>query len=103
MLEAKSIQLKVRFSDFTTSTRNHTYREATNLTEFIWQRAKELLDKKVDLSSRKVRLIGLAVFNLGAQRQMELFVPEKMQRLEVALEKMDKKYGKPRIRKGRTL
>ena len=102
-LEAKSIQLKVRFSDFTTFTRSHTYREATNLTEFIWQRAKELLDKKVDLSSRKVRLIGLAVFNLGAQRQMELFVPEKMQRLEVALEKIEKKYGIRGIRKGRTL
>jgi len=102
-LGAKSIQLKVRFSDFTTFTRSHTYREATNLTEFIWQRAKELLDKKVDLSSRKVRLIGLAVFNLGAQRQMELFVPEKMQRLEVALEKIEKKYGIRGIRKGRTL
>lgn len=102
-LGAKSIQLKVRFSDFTTFTRTHTYREATNLTEFIWQRAKELLDKKVDLSSRKVRLIGLAVFNLGAQRQMELFVPEKMQRLEVALEKIEKKYGIRGIRKGRTL
>ena len=102
-LGAKSIQLKVRFSDFTTFTRTHTYREATNLTEFIWQRAKELLDKKVDLSARKVRLIGLAVFNLGAQRQMELFVPEKMQRLEVALEKIEKKYGIRGIRKGRTL
>jgi len=102
-LGAKSIQLKVRFSDFTTFTRSHTYREATNLTEFIWQRAKELLDKKVDLSARKVRLIGLAVFNLGAQRQMELFVPEKMQRLEVALEKIEKKYGVRGIRKGRTL
>lgn len=102
-LGAKSIQLKVRFSDFTTFTRSHTYREATNLTEFIWQRAKELLDKKVDLSARKVRLIGLAVFNLGAQRQMELFVPEKMQRLEVALEKIEKKYGIRGIRKGRTL
>lgn len=102
-LGAKSIQLKVRFSDFTTFTRSHTYREATNLTEFIWQRAKELLDKKVDLSARKVRLIGLAVFNLGAQRQMELFVPEKMQRLEVALEKIEKKYGIRGIRRGRTL
>lgn len=102
-LGAKSIQLKVRFSDFTTFTRSHTYREATNLTEFIWQRAKELLDRKVDLSARKVRLIGLAVFNLGAQRQMELFVPEKMQRLEVALEKIEKKYGIRGIRKGRTL
>lgn len=102
-LGAKSIQLKVRFSDFTTFTRSHTYREATNLTEFIWQRVRELLDKKVDLSSRKVRLIGLAVFNLGAQIQMELFVPEKMQRLEVALEKIEKKYGIRGIRKGRTL
>ena len=102
-LGAKSIQVKVRFSDFTTFTRSHTYREATNLTEFIWQRAKELLDKKVDLSARKVRLIGLAVYNLGAQRQMEFFVPEKMQRLEVALEKIEKKYGIRGIRKGRTL
>ncbi len=102
-LGAKSIQLKVRFSDFITFTRSHTYREATSLTEFIWQRAKELLDKKVDLSAGKVRLIGLAVYNLTVQRQMELFVPEKMQRLEVALEKIEKKYGIRGIRRGRTL
>lgn len=77
----QGVFLKVRFSDFTTITRSHTYEEATNLAEPIWQRAKELLDKRVNLSSRKVRLIGVAAFNLAGQKQTELFTQHKVEKL----------------------
>ena len=102
-LWARSIQLKVRFSDFTTITRSHTNEEATNLAEPIWQRAKELLDKRVNLSSRKVRLIGVAAFNLAGQKQTELFTQHKVEKLGRVVVKIERKFGARGIRKGSTL
>jgi len=102
-LGARSIQLKVRFSDFRTITKSHTYGEATNSSKLIWQTARELLGKKVNFSSRKVRLVGLAAFNLIIQRQMKLFASEKTQRLRTVVRKIEKKYGAKGIRKGSIL
>lgn len=102
-LWARSIQLKIRFADFKTITRTSTYEEATNSPKLIWQRARELLDKKVDFSYGKVRLIGLVAFNLGVHRQMDLFASEKTQRLRGAIKKIEKRYGGAAIRKGSIL
>ncbi|GAH11370.1 unnamed protein product, partial [marine sediment metagenome] len=73
------------------------------LAESIWQRAKELLDKRVNLSSRKVRLIGVAAFNLAGQKQTELFTQHKVEKLERAVVKIERKFGARGIRKGSTL
>lgn len=102
-LWARSIQLKIRFADFKTITRSSTYEEATNSLKLIWQRARELLDKKVDLSYGKIRLIGLVAFNLSIHRQMDLFASEKTQRLRGAIKKIEKRYGGAAIRKGSIL
>jgi DNA polymerase-4 len=99
-LWARSIQLKIRFADFKTITRSCTYGEATSSAKLIWQTARELLDKKVNFSSGKVRLIGLAAFNLIIERQMKLFGWEKTQRLRRAVRKIEEKYGAKGIRKG---
>ena len=102
-LWARSIQLKIRFADFKTITRSCTYGEAANSPKLIWQRARELLDNKVDLSYGKVRLIGLAAFNISIQRQMHLFTSEKTQRLRGVVKKIEKRYGGAAIRKGSIL
>ena len=102
-LWARSIQLKIRFADFKTITRSSTYEEATNSPKLVWQRARELLNKKVDFSYGKVRLIGLVAFNLSIHRQMDLFVSERTQRLRGAIKKVEKKYGGAAIRKGSIL
>ncbi len=102
-LWARSIQLKIRFADFKTITRSSTYEEATKSPKLIWQRARELLDKRVDFSYGKVRLIGLVAFNLSIHRQMDLFASEKTQRLRGAIKKIEKRYGGAAIRKGSIL
>jgi len=102
-LWARSIQLKIRFADFKTITRSSTYGEAINSPKLIWQRARELLNKKVDFSYGKVRLIGLVAFNISIYRQMELFASEKTQRLRGAIKKIEKGYGGAAIRKGSIL
>ncbi|KKL44875.1 hypothetical protein LCGC14_2361300 [marine sediment metagenome] len=102
-LWARSIQLKIRFADFKTITRSSTYEEATNSPKLIWQRARELLNKKVDFSYGKVRLIGLVAFNISIYRQMDLFASGKTQRLRGAIKKIEKRYGGAAIRKGSIL
>ena len=102
-LWARSIQLKIRFADFKTITRSSTYEEATNSPKPIWQRARELLHKKVDFSYGKVRLIGLVAFNISIYRQMDLFASEKTQRLRGAIKRIEKRYGGAAIRKGSIL
>lgn len=101
-LWARSVQLKVRFSDFATITRSKTYAEVTNLAQLIWQRASEIFDSKVDISKKRVRLVGVAAFNLAHKKQMYLFpeAEEKMEKLEEATGKIRARFGKQAIKKG---
>jgi DNA polymerase-4 len=58
-LSARTVTIKVRYSDFTTVTRSHT-RPATNDADDIVRRALVLLDK-TDARRRPVRLLGAGV------------------------------------------
>jgi DNA polymerase-4 len=59
---ARTVTIKVRYSDFTTVTRSHS-REATNDPDDIVRRALALLDK-TEAGQRPVRLLGAGVYNL---------------------------------------
>jgi DNA polymerase-4 len=61
---ARTVTIKVRYSDFTTITRSHS-QEATSDADQIAQRAVALLDK-TDAGRRPVRLLGAGVYNLEA-------------------------------------
>jgi len=61
-LFARTVTLKVRYSDFTTITRSHT-EPATRDEESIVRRAVALLDR-TDAGRRPVRLLGVSVHNL---------------------------------------
>ena len=63
-LFARTVTLKVRYSDFTTITRSHT-EPATRDEESIVRRAVALLDR-TDAGQRPVRLLGVSVHNLTA-------------------------------------
>jgi nucleotidyltransferase/DNA polymerase involved in DNA repair len=76
-LSGKTVTLKLRYSDFTTITRQTTRREALEDGSDIYQLARGLLRKFRD-SKRKIRLIGVSVSSLeseneSARRQMKLF------------------------------
>jgi DNA polymerase-4 len=60
----KTITLKVKYSDFKTITRSKTFTH--NITDFyfLWNVGKEIL-KQIDMSQKKVRLLGLGVSNAG--------------------------------------
>ncbi|MDR1594411.1 MAG: DNA polymerase IV [Prevotellaceae bacterium] len=60
----KTITVKVKYSDFKIITRSKTFTH--NITDFylLWNAGKEIM-KQIDLSQKKVRLLGLGVSNAG--------------------------------------
>src|SRR5262245_49972577 len=60
-LTARTVTIKVRYSDFTTITRSHSD-EATSDPDAIVRRAVALLDK-TEVATRAVRLLGAGVHN----------------------------------------
>jgi len=105
-LQARTVHIKVRFSNFRTITRSRTLKAPTDLFEVIWQSAKGLLEEKVRLNLA-VRLIGVSVSNLSSKgpEQLSLFpgALEKTRRVEAALDKIRKKHGEESIRRGSLL
>jgi DNA polymerase-4 len=61
-IAARTVTIKVRYSDFTTITRSHSDRATSDESEVV-QRAVALLDK-TEAGRRPVRLLGAGVFNL---------------------------------------
>jgi nucleotidyltransferase/DNA polymerase involved in DNA repair len=98
-----TVKIKLRWPDFTTLTRQVTITQPTDQDEEIYIIALDLLDK-VRAKGKVVRLIGVGVSGLGAPlRQLELWgsQTEKSRKLQVALDKLQEKYGKKVIRRGR--
>jgi len=98
-----TVRIKLRWPDFTTLTRQVTITQPTDQDEEIYTTALDLLDK-VRAKGKAVRLIGVGVSGLGAPlRQLELWgsQTEKSRKLQVALDKLQEKYGKKVIRRGR--
>jgi DNA polymerase-4 len=61
---ARTVTIKVRYSDFTTITRSQSAPEPTNDVESLAGRAVALL-AKTDAGTRAVRLLGVSVHNFG--------------------------------------
>ena len=68
-LVARSVSIKVRYSDFTTVTRSHTAQGATDSAKSIATRARILLER-TDAARRPVRLLGVGVHGLSAAHAM---------------------------------
>ena len=98
-----TVRIKLRWPDLTTLTRQVTITQPTDQDEEIYTTALDLLDK-VRAKGKAVRLIGVGVSGLGAPlRQLELWgsQTEKNRKLQVALDKLQEKYGKKVIQRGR--
>lgn len=101
-LRGKTVQIKLRWSDFTTLTRQTTLSKTTNDAATIQKTSASLLDQVWE-KGRLVRLVGVGVSNLdtGAQ-QLGLWdseVKEDLQ-LQQALKELRGKYGENVISKG---
>ncbi|MEC8558320.1 MAG: DNA polymerase IV [Planctomycetota bacterium] len=101
----KTVNLKVRYSDFHTVTRAQSLAVASNATNSLWKVARELFESSLPETRKlNLRLIGMGVSNLQTNRpvQLGLFddsVEQQRQaaaqsRLDAAADSVREKFGK---------
>jgi DNA polymerase-4 len=73
-LEAQTVQVKVRYSDFTTLTRQISVEDGVNSAPEIYRLAAHLLARE-KLVSRPLRLLGIGVSGLMAMSAKQLVLP----------------------------
>ena len=98
-LYARTIQLKLRYKDFTTITRAHTVPEPTQLDTEIFEQARNLFHKNWS-KGREVRLLGVQVSHFDDCRQQDLIDGGRRQRWEQALTAADRlrdKFGESSV------
>jgi DNA polymerase-4 len=95
-VKTRTVQLTVKYADFTQVTRRHTLDERTDDGQRLYREAMKLLEQKVELG-RKVRLTGVSANDLSSgDTQLGLFAeagPQKNDKLNAALDKIASKYG----------
>lgn len=104
-LAGSTIQIKLRWRDFTTLTRQTTLPYLTNLDEEIFDTAMILFEENWP-RGKPVRLIGVGVSNLGPPvRQMRLWddAPEKQASLHQAVDDLRAKFGQDIIQRARRM
>ncbi len=106
-LAGTTIKLKLRWSDFTTLTRQVTVEQPTNHDDEIYKAVIELFDKTWS-KGRAVRLIGVGVSSFDkTNHQLSLWhdatEDEEKKRLENVLDDLKKRFGDKIIRRGSDL
>ena len=105
-LSTRTIQIKVRFSNFRTITRSHTLKSPTDSLDVIWKNARELLQEKVRLDLA-VRLLGVSLSGLGEKGPEQLLLfPDpaaKLRKLDSTMDRIRSKHGERSIYRGRLL
>lgn len=107
-LTAKTVTLKVKFADFTLTTRSSTLDTATDRTDVIAATAEELLHNHNQIAGRSVRLLGVSISQLSprGERQLSLFDSKEDTRrreLDRAVDQIRKQMGHDKIKRGRLL
>jgi DNA polymerase IV len=103
-LNARTIAIKLRYSDFTTFTRQTTLPRSTDLDQEIFSTAWTLLE--ANWNKRAIRLIGVAGRQLSpAAKQLDLFdtQDDRVERLTRTVDEIRHKYGTASLKRGSTL
>ena len=101
-LAGRTVKLKIRWSDFTTLSRQTTLPTSTDSDDEIFHAAVKLM-KAVRKPNQAVRLIGVGVSGIGAPvRQLSLWDAgsEKSRKLQEVVDKLQEKYGSDVIHRG---
>jgi DNA polymerase-4 len=105
-LHGTTIRIKLRWSDFTTITRQMTLKQATHQDDVITQSALALFEQAWQ-TNRPVRLIGVGVANLeehGVQLDLwETKDNQKSRRLQDTLDELRDRFGNESMKRGSDL
>ena len=102
---ARTVQLKIRYSDFHTITRARSLSTATDVTQQLWSTASAVLEQAMKNNERPVRLLGMGVsgFDQPAQRQTDLFADQHAGEIDTALDEINERFGTDTMYRGTTL
>jgi DNA polymerase-4 len=98
--------LKIRFSDFTTSTRSQTLKQPFDSNEIIFSTGTRLLEKLVQIERQPVRLLGIGVSGMveqGGQIAMLENDTQRLTQLNKTIDGIRDRFGFSAIQTGRTL
>jgi DNA polymerase-4 len=104
-LRAKTVELKIRSSDFTTRHRAQALPEATNATDLLWQTAKAILEHGLTRDMLPIRLLGVGATRLtgetAAQRSLfDAAERERQRSLDQTVDAIRKQFGSGAVRRG---
>ena len=107
-LRGRTVQLKVRFADFSLITRSQTLPEPTDITDELWRAADELLCQRLPAGHLPVRLVGMGVSGLDDTGLVQglLFDQEdrqKQRRLDSVADRIKERFGTDALRRGSSL
>lgn len=100
--KGKTVKLKLRYSDFSTISRNSTLKEPTNDDKVVFEAVKGMFSKAYN-RKMPVRLlgVGLTQFSESIDEPMSLFpADEKRTQVLSAVDKLKKKFGDDAIHTG---
>src|SRR5262249_9111338 len=102
---ARTIDMKIRSSDFHTVTRSTTLAEPTNLTNVIWKATAGLFERSLTNDLLPVRLLGVGATKLTREpaAQGDLFQPHNRQRegaLDQTVDTIRAQFGTTSIQRG---
>jgi nucleotidyltransferase/DNA polymerase involved in DNA repair len=102
-LRGRTVQLKLRWEDFTTITRQRTLPEPTQSDTVIYTAARELLHAEL-LPGRKVRLIGVGLSGFTTPAQPSLFAAAADEgTLDRTMDVLRHRFGRDKLKRGRLL
>lgn len=101
----RTVQIKVRFADFSTLTRSRTLSAPTDVTQEIYDAARGLFDA-LGLQRVRIRLVGVRIEGLltatGSAQQLALGEAEHGRRdAEVAVDALRARFGRAAVRQAR--
>lgn len=106
-LQAGTIQIKIRQSDFQTFTRQKSVQPPTNITEQIYGIARELLTVWLGANSdARIRLLGVGSSKLSPAEQRDLFdnpAGSAQDSVDQALDQIQNRFGDASVGRARTL
>ena len=107
-LRGRTVQLKVRFADFSTITRSQTLPDPSNITEELWQAADAILCRRLPTGHLPVRLLGMGVSGIDTSplTQGLLFDQDERRRqadLDAAIDRAKGRFGTSALRRASSL
>ncbi len=107
-LRTRTVEPKIRLSDFRTRHRARALREPSNLTSALWKAAQAIFERSLTLELLPLRLLGVGASRLSREtaRQGDLFDGEACERQQVLDRTVDAirgQFGAAAVRRGSSL